>query len=325
MADTTYSKRETDVLFYVQSDGIGDTLAATPVLRYFCEQFGNRKVDVWTQRPEVFERNPHVAKIHTDHNPQVDFFTQWPRLNIKQTFIRGDKPEGKVRHYHAPLVDYCAINALSCTLQSKDKHFEFVISDEAKAFAAAIVCQRGPAVVLHPSDTWKTRRMPRESWVAICKALVKHGMTPIIVGAATRDRDPLRLGEIGGVVDLVDKTSLVQTIALMDAAKAVITLDAGSICMAGCTDTPIVGIFTVNPPEFRAPYRHGRYDYKLYVANEHPPCIYCGPQLCRLDNNLSNCLNAVKGDPDKIMCCLPKPDKVVSATLAAVHGAPWGQ
>jgi ADP-heptose:LPS heptosyltransferase len=318
--------RETDVLFHIQSDGIGDTLAATPVIRYFCKQFGNRKVDVWTARPEVFMRNPWVAKIHTLTNPQVDFFQQWHRMNIKQTFIRGDKPEGKVRHYHTPLVDYCSINALACIIPSSEKHFEFVISNEAKIFVKGLLAERDvspktPIVVLHPSDTWKTRRMPKETWEAICLGLVKNKIVPVIVGKSTQDREPLRLGDIPGVVDLVEKTTLEQTIALMDIAKAVITLDAGSICMAGCTDTPIVGIFTVNPPEFRSPYRNGRYDYKLWVANETPSCIYCGPQLWRLDNNLSNCLNAIYGDQSKVMCCLPNAEKVVQVTLEAVKHA----
>jgi ADP-heptose:LPS heptosyltransferase len=316
------NKNATDVLFYVQSDGIGDTLAATPVIRYFCKQFGDRKVDVWTARPEVFANNPYVAKIHTQPNVDVEFLSQWHRLNIKQTFIRSDKPEGKVRHYHTPLVDYCSVTALSCIIPSHEKHFEFVITPEDRATAKAMLRMAGfnRTVVMHPSDTWKTRRMPKETWEELCKLLLQIGITPVIVGKRIVDRDPIRLDTISGVLDLVDKTSLGETIALMDESQAVVTLDAGSICMAGCTDTPIVGVFTVNPPEFRAPYRNGTYMHKLIVANRMPKCIYCGPQLSRLDNNLSNCLHSAVGNKDLVMSCLPSAKELFVAVRRAIEG-----
>lgn len=308
------SEKDTDVLFLIFSEGLGDTIAATPAIRYFCEQF-SRKVDVWTRHPELFKYSKYVSKIHAGFDPDQDWLKQWHLANIKTPFWKNSMPHPKLRHYHSHLVDYCSVNALGVTLQNKDKHFHVPYSLAERTRSLEILGEAinsSKTIVLHPSDTWKTRRMPEETWRGVATMLVEAGWKVYVVGRDTTNRMPLVLNKVEGVTDLVNQLSVLETIALMDNCKFLLTMDSGSICFGGCTDTHIVGVFTVNPPEFRAPYRKGSYEYKLTVANRTPKCIYCGIPLNRVDMVLGNCINY--SEP---MCCLPSPEEIFRSIKSA--------
>lgn len=304
-----HQKRATDVLYLIWSEGIGDTIASTPVIRTFCQQHGQRKVDVWTRHPEIFRHNPWVARIHTQPEIDVAFLSQWLRPNIKVPFAKEGK--GPVRHYRSHLVTYCSINADGFELTPEEMHYEVPYSEADKRAVAKYVKGRKKRIVLHPNDTWKTRRMPQETWTRLKEMLLADGYDVILIGKDCGTRTTVTMDKTGAV-DLIDKLTLLETVALLDKCHGIVTMDSGTICIAGAVpDIHIFAVLTINPACFRAPYRYGDYMTKLTVINNRVPCLYCATRLDRIDMNLANCVNY-----ESPMACLPGAGKIMSVIRA---------
>lgn len=306
------NERTTDVLFCIWSEGIGDTIAATPIIRTFCENHGNRKVDVWTRYPEIFKYSPWVAKVHTQPNPDLTFFAQWPRPNIKVPFARGGG--GPIRHYRSHLATYCAVNADGLELTPEEMQYEMPYGkDEARAIRPYLKGKRERRIVLHPNDTWFTRRMPQETWTRLKEGLLEDGYTVYLVGKDMGTRSTVTMNR-KGAIDLIDRLSLLETAALLDKCAGIVTMDSGTLCIAGTVpDIHIFAVLTINPACFRAPYRNGDFRNGVTVINERVDCLYCATRLDRIDMNLANCVNF-----DAPMACLPGPGKIRSVINAVL-------
>ena len=295
--------RKTDVLFLIWSSGIGDTIAATPAIRVFCEQFDGRQVDVWTEYPELFKYNPHVARVHSGFQPDADFLKQWLLPNIKQPFLKNG--EGPVYHYRSHLVSYCSINSIRSELTPIERQFEVPYGDEERDKAFELVKNiKKPKVVLHPNDTWKTRRMPAKTWSFLKDLLLLEGFEVILIGKDVGTRSTTEM-DTKGAHDFINKLSILETIALLEWCDGIVTMDSGTLCMAGCTGIDIFCILTVNPACFRAPFRKGKRTYKFHEINNKTSCLYCGTQLDRIDRNIANCINY-----NSPMECLPSAQQI---------------
>jgi len=78
-------------------------------------------------------------------------------------------------------------------------------------------------------------------------------------------------------INLLNKTSLLETHAIIKNAKTIVGLDNGLLHLAGTTDIPIVGGFTTVDPEHRMPYRHDQMGWNYYpvVPTQDLKCRFC--------------------------------------------------
>jgi len=94
----------------------------------------------------------------------------------------------------------------------------------------------------------------------------------------------------GKLVNLVNKLTVHQNLALIDRASAFVGVDAGLLHVAACTETPILGFFTAVRAEYREPrYRQARHiniasNIECYGCVETLPAPLLGYKCARQDN-----------------------------------------
>lgn len=130
------------------------------------------------------------------------------------------------------------------------------------------------------------RRWPVESYVRLAEWLLERGYEVVLAGGP-EDGWVSEVFAALGVVDLIGRLALPQTLALMESAAAVCTHDTGPLHLAGLTSAAVVGLFGPTDPRGRIPQREFSvglwggewfgcrpcYDGRDYAACGHNGCI----------------------------------------------------
>lgn len=117
-------------------------------------------------------------------------------------------------------------------------------------------------VVVAGTFPCRRRKFSDRVMFRLLKYLKRSGYLPVIVGATKHITGMDAFGvynvnyDVVGCVNLINKLSFGQLLAVMDEAKAVVGPDGGILHMAGLTDTPIVGYYTIISHEYVAPIRN---------------------------------------------------------------------
>lgn len=108
----------------------------------------------------------------------------------------------------------------------------------------------------------KTRHQHKKVWPMenyIKLATLLHQTYPQIKFVLTGSSDERYLAkkfckQVPWAIDLIGKTSILETAALMDKLAAYITHDTGTLHIASARQTPIIGLFGPTQPEFTGPF-----------------------------------------------------------------------
>ncbi len=100
------------------------------------------------------------------------------------------------------------------------------------------------------------RRWPAEEYAALAGLLLARGVEVVLIGGQ-EDGWVREFFQGLGVVDLVGRLALVETLALLDEADVLVTHDTGPLHLGGITRCGIVGLFGPTDPRGRLPQRPG--------------------------------------------------------------------
>lgn len=126
-------------------------------------------------------------------------------------------------------------------------------------------------VVLAATGVEPVRTMPVETANTLIDYIKSKGYEIVFLGKESSDcgignhaikANPIPLNYDKGI-NLLNKTSLLESAKIINNAKAVVGMDGGMIHLAGCTDTHIVCGYTASNPNHVAPIRHGSQTYKF--------------------------------------------------------------
>ncbi|MDX1455120.1 MAG: glycosyltransferase family 9 protein [Gammaproteobacteria bacterium] len=142
----------------------------------------------------------------------------------------------------------------------------------AREFASRTLGDR-PALVISPCSSQRARNFRNwavERYVAVIEHARMRGLEVILSGGPSElERE---YGErISAAVDcrnLIGKTSLKELMALLAAARVVISPDSGPVHMANAAGTPVVGLYATSNPDRTGPYHH-----RELVANRYPDAL----------------------------------------------------
>lgn len=142
-------------------------------------------------------------------------------------------------------------------------------------------------VVITPTTTKEGCKIHEDVQLSIVKYLKNKGYNIVYLGAEY----PLFLGpeqnldasrkltmdkkNIAKDIDLINKTSLSEVIAILDKAKCFIGPEGGMQHMCGMTDTPMIVSYTNMSPKTRMPYRHNELGWKVYPVIPDVECRFC--------------------------------------------------
>lgn len=134
-------------------------------------------------------------------------------------------------------------------------------------------------VVVTTEATAENRRLPARTINGITKWLKERGVTPVFIGKTAVTETYKAEANYGvstyGVIDLRDKTNLVEAACVLAKAKAVCGLDNGLIHLACCSSVPVVMYFTNVDPALRVPRRRPGEQTYVMTPDETLPCRFC--------------------------------------------------
>jgi lipopolysaccharide heptosyltransferase I len=117
-----------------------------------------------------------------------------------------------------------------------------------------------PYAVLAPTARWASKRWPIERWRALLEPLASRGMERCVVIGAPGESDQVRgivpddPAAAARAVDLVGRTDIGQTMAVIAGADLVIANDSAPLHIAVGLDRPCVALFGPTDPRTVGPY-----------------------------------------------------------------------
>jgi len=187
------------------------------------------------------------------------------------------KPE--LPHTQTRLIDFCCHIATRRIPSDSEKWVEIPITQaERESLAVKLRLLRidfSRAIIIHPSVSSPIRTWPMENWNQLTAKLRAAGHMVIAIGASNvMTKHKAKEGEFyamqncpDGAINLIDKLTLQETIALLERCLAIIALDTGPLHLAFSTDIYIVGMYTEVPPRLRMAWRKDGFEHKFIAVN----------------------------------------------------------
>ena len=170
---------------------------------------------------------------------------------------------------HEVLVNLDMLKYIGCVV--KNDELEYWLDDSDREFATNILSDNKDNinVVINLTAMVREREWPIEKWIDLCKELnvIRKNITFILVGAGALSRKyrDIFAGEIKNVLDLTDKTTLRQTMAVMEKSDFYLGSETGTTQMAAAVGIP--GLATFLPENVLEPMAKGTIRFKPWKSN----------------------------------------------------------
>lgn len=185
--------------------------------------------------------------------------------------------------YRIHLVDLFSVFPINAILKPHEKCVAAVPELLPMKAIESLYPFSDPYVVIGVGYAHKSRRLPVKAYKEIVEFCKKKGYNVVLLGASRlpTSKQPINFDEHpkDDCIDLIDKTTIPESIAIMGRAKCVIGVDSGLIYLASVTDVPIVCGYSFVDPHYRAPYRHGEKGWKFFPVEPRGECKYCSNDL----------------------------------------------
>lgn len=283
MKDHVTVPKLSDLCLVINSNSFGDTLAATPTLRYLYQSYA-RKLDVLTYNNAVFKNNPYVNYIHTDFENKDVILSKYSQ--ILETFTHPGRIDGNgiekkfshidIRHLHS--MD------LGFHLTPEKLHYDFIPDPLALELDLP-----EKFIVLHVTENWANRTWEYENWYSLIEWLREEKIYTVLIGKGYTEQVHKSYGR-GSIekscpsfdnlygLDLTDQGSISDMWHVLNSATALVTMDSGPLHLAGTTNTHIIQLGSAIHPLLRAPFRNGRQNYK-YTFIGGTCTLFCNSNL----------------------------------------------
>lgn len=209
------------------------------------------------------------------------------------------------------LVDYCSI-MLGDTILDDRSYLSFPVDTvDVSKFNVDF----SKSFILTPNWTASNRKLDVNIFNDIIDHLIGLKIVPVILGKNYTICREKRRGTIYSTTDvginfekcanLLNKSTLLETIKIISLSKGIVGLDNGLLHIAGLTNVPIVAAYSNVRPKFRLPIRENIVGKNCYVV--YPPdgiCRFCqfrflnglGVDFSKCDYDHNNCLKSFTSD-----------------------------
>lgn len=149
--------------------------------------------------------------------------------------------------------------------------------------------------IMCPGIGGDNRELAPETFNAIADALIDRNLTPVFIGKHEPSMDRLIKFnddyDLSKGLNLIDKTPLVEALAIISKAKLIVGLDNGLLHMAGCTDIPIIFGYSIASPQHRRPRRPAGKIYEHFPNPHKLTCTFCQSKMrLMFDHDFAKCL-----------------------------------
>lgn len=315
-----------EIYYLIHSVSFGDTLAATPTLRYL-SQSHNQKINVVSHRTDIFKNNPYVSSrlsFTEFYELKLDNITKYESF----TFAGRQDNNGVEKKFSH--IDTRQLHAMDLGFQLMPHQMEY---DYTPDYVKLDYDIPEKYVVCHITQNWANRTWDTQNWQRLIDWLSENKIFTILIGHDHKEKvhdsisiEPIikacpKLNNLYGL-DLSNKIELEEMFQVIKNGAVLITMDTGPLHIAGATDTHILQLGSAQNPLLRIPYRNNTQNYKydfvggtcglfcntdlkynvrewghinavgpLTECSENKPTYECHPTSDKVINKLSEILN----------------------------------
>ena len=236
--------------------GLGDQICAEPTLRFALKAFKGCDVSLASEHPELFRHLPFknvydLKKVQPLWENYFPFDTIRPPSDIQWQFMS---------HMLVNCVDYPSLCAFRMQLPVADREVLLVPSREDYNHVIEIPgLALDNSIAVHAGRHWPSKTFPKEFWDEVLFTISRCGFVPVLIGANTDDNRGTVDVDTTGCLDLRNKLSIMQSVALLQAVPALLTNDSAPLHMAASADTHIGFVATCKHPDLITHWRGGRW------------------------------------------------------------------
>lgn len=267
-------KEELNIL--LDDGGLGDCIARLPAVKYVMENHPHMQIRLWVP----------------------DYFLDFAKRSLPDKVItRGFSEAAKKYNEHLParafrvhihtnlsthMTDHAFNIICNKSVEPKDKNYIKIDTSDVNVTKFKLPEK---FVVITTGFTAEVREMRPDIVNTLVSYIKSKGYEIVFLGKEETSNGYLHT--IKGTfksdinfaegTNLINKTNLVESHAVISKAKTVVGLDNGLLHVASCTDIPIVGGFTTVEPKYRMAYRNDVLGYNYYpvVPPESLNCRFC--------------------------------------------------
>lgn len=270
------------IYYLIHSKSFGDTLAATPTLRYL-SQSHNRKINVVTYKKHIFNNNQYVndcLSFDEFHNVDMSNIIKY------ESFTYAGRQDNNGIEKKFSHIDTRQLHAMDLGFQLMPHQMEY---DYTPDHVELMYDLPKTYVVCHITQNWANRTWDTKNWQKLIDWFSDNEIFTILIGQDHSEKvhnsisiDPLikacpKLDNLYGL-DLTNKIELEEMYQIIKGSSVIVTMDTGPLHIAGCTDTHILQLGSATHPLLRIPYRNNTQNYKYdFVGGS---CnIFCNSDL----------------------------------------------
>jgi len=314
------------------SGGLGDHISAQPAVRYAVEHlYKDQDVIIVSHHPEVWEglNIPHFKEGESfiKDAPDRQVLSSLPPINhfSWQT----------LSHALCNATDYASILLTKGTLPDEpglkrirfhEKYYDVTHPQFPKTLFEKIGFDKtdprwNRLILVHPGRGWESKTFPADVWESYCREFQgvspEYGYLVVVIGKNSGDQGVVEFDR-SPYIDLVDKLTLEELIALIGHTQILLTNDSAPVHIAGGFETHIGLIATCKRPEYVLPYRgssHQRLPDSIWWrarALEQEPTIY--GRLSRKPTTVGE-IRMDSASEEALRATLPTPLQIVGWAL----------
>ncbi len=247
--------------------GLGDQICAEPTLRFALDTFKGCEVSLASECPELFGhlkfKNVYNLKKHQPlWENYFPFQTIRPPSDLTWEFMS---------HMITHCVDFPSLCALRCQLPISYKSVKLEPSTKDKIATESYLMEEGffllsgssPRIVIHAGRHWQSKTFPADWWNTVLGELIIKNITPILIGGDTDDNRGTVDINATGCLDLRNKLSVMQSIALLQKSDVLLTNDSAPLHMAATGNAWIGFVATCKHPDFISHWRQGKWAWRM--------------------------------------------------------------
>jgi len=257
-----------NIYYLIHSTSFGDTLAATPTLRYLSKSH-QQKINVVTFKKDIFKNNPYVEDLLS-----FDEFNKMDLQNIikYESHTYAGKKDGNGIEKKFSHMDVRQIHAFDLGFQLPNEDLEYDLFPDPLSLDIELPEKY---VVLHVTTNWPNRTWDYQNWVKLIKWLKDNKIFTVLIGAGYKEKldksysdgelqkDCPMFDDYYGL-DLTNKGSIGDMWWVIKDSECIVTMDSGPLHLASCTDTHIIQLGSAINPTFKRFYRNGDWSYKYH-------------------------------------------------------------
>lgn len=280
MSNDLKSKEFRHINYLLTDGGMGDLIAALPVIKYIDSTYRHVRQHVWVPDYAV----DFVRLCFPDI--RVGSFTEAKDKYDGKKANKNTRWDGRLSPMKIHLVDYAFLVLTDELPEAKHKNYVKPNLSEVNIDKFELPKKY---VVIAPGYTAENRQFLPKTVNEVSDYCKSQGYEVVFLGkteSPTGEKHVI-IGKFAAYIEyskginLINKTTLIEASTIIAGAACMIGLDNGLLHVAGCTDVPIIGGFTNVDPSTRMPYRNDilGYNFHYVVPDESLRCRFCQTKM----------------------------------------------